>query len=68
MNEGYYRFPTVCHDTVVFVAEDDLWQVALSGGPANRLTAGLGTISHPRFSADGRHLAFTGKEEGDPEV
>ncbi len=68
MDSGYYRFPTVHEDTVVFVAEDDLWQVDCTGGPARRLTAGLGSIARPQFSPDGQWLAFTGKEEGDTEV
>lgn len=68
MQDGYYRYPTVHGDTVVFVAEDDLWQVNRSGGPARRLTAGLGAISRPHLSPDGQWIAFTGKEEGDTEV
>jgi tricorn protease len=66
--EGYYRFPTIHGDTVVFVAEDDLWEVPASGGVARRLTANLGTVSHPLFSPDGRWLAFVGREEGHAEV
>lgn len=68
LQDGYYRFPTVNQDIVVFVAEDDLWQVPLLGGTARRLTNGLGSVSHPHFSPDGQWLAFVGKEEGDPEV
>ncbi len=66
--QGYYRYPTVHGDTIVFVSEDDLWTVAATGGVARRLTAGLGTISHPFFSPDGSLLAFTGREEGHNEV
>ncbi len=68
MQDGYYRFPTVYQDSVVFVSEDDLWQVPITGGLARRLTTGLGSISHPHFSRDGRQIAFIGKEEGDPDV
>ena len=66
--EGYYRFPTICDQTVVFVVEDDLWAVSAMGGPARRLTSNLGEVSRPCFSPDGEWLAFTGKEEGPPEV
>ena len=65
---GYYRYPTIFNDTIVFVSEDDLWTVSASGGVARRLTANLGTISHPFFSPDGSLLAFTGREEGHSEV
>ena len=66
--EGYYRFPTIHGDKVVFVAEDDLWEVPVTGGVARRLTANLGTVSRPFFSPDGRWLAFVGREEGHAEV
>lgn len=65
---GYYRWPTIHGDTVVFVCEDDLWTVPAGGGPARRLTAGRGETSHPALSADGKLLAFTGREEGHAEV
>jgi len=65
---GYYRFPTIHHDTVVFCAEDDLWTAPASGGVARRLTTSVGAVSTPRFSPDGRWLAFSGREEGAWEV
>ncbi|OWY19888.1 peptidase [Sphingobacteriales bacterium UPWRP_1] len=65
---GYYRFPSVFEDIVVFVSEDDLWLTSLKGGPAHRLTANLGTVSQPCFSPDGKWIAFIGTEEGPAEV
>ncbi len=66
--EGYYRYPTIHGNTVVFVAEDDLWAVDINGGIARRLTSNLGEVSHPFFSPDGKYIAFVGREEGNPEV
>ena len=65
---GYYRFPTIYQETLVFVCEDDLWTVPISGGVARRLTSNLGATSSPRLSPNGELLAFTGREEGPSEV
>lgn len=66
--EGYYRYPAIFKDQVVFVSEDDLWVASTEGGVARRLTSGIGSISTPIFSPDGTQLAFAGSEEGYPEV
>lgn len=64
MGQGYFRFPTVSGDRVVFVSEDDLWEVPLGGGVARRLTSGQGDASAPSLSPDGELLAFSSTEEG----
>jgi len=66
--QGYYRFPTIYGDIVVFTAEGDLWRVNVQGGIAQRLTSHPGTEFHAAFSPDGKTLAFSGQYEGSTEV
>ncbi len=56
---GYYRSPSVHHDTLVFTAEGDLWSVAASGGRARRLTTHAAEETEARISPDGRWIAFS---------
>ncbi len=66
--QGYLRFPTIHRNSIVFVAEDDLWLVESSGGRAERLTAGVAEVKTPCFSPDGQQLAFVGETEAPGEV
>lgn len=68
MISGYYRHPTVHDERIVFVSEDDLWEVSVEGGPARRLTANPGPSSYPVFSPDGSEIAYTGRDEGVAEI
>lgn len=65
---GYYRFPAIHNDALVFTAEGDLWQVGLDGGVAQRLTTHPAEESRPAFSPDGRTIAFSAAYEGPTEV
>ena len=56
---GYYRFPALAGDSIVFTAEGDLWRVPLSGGVAQRLTSHPAEESHAAVSPDGRTVAFS---------
>lgn len=66
--QGYYRYPTLFDDQIVFCCENDLWQVPTTGGIARRLTSGQGTATFCQLSPDGQHLAFSSTEEGAMEV
>lgn len=61
---GYYRFPTIHGDTIVFSCEGDLWRVPVSGGAAVRMTTDPGNEGFPRFSPDGKLIAFSGQYDG----
>ncbi|MDB5291160.1 MAG: protease, partial [Phycisphaerales bacterium] len=65
---GYYRQPTIHGDTIVFVAEGDLWRVSAAGGLATRLTSHPAEENSPAISPDGSTVAFIGHYEGPPEV
>ena len=62
------REPTISQEYVVFVHANDLWKVAKSGGNAIRLTSNEGAETLPRFSPDGKTIAFTGQYDGNTDV
>jgi tricorn protease-like protein len=61
---GYYRQPAIHGDTLVFVAEGDLWRVGTDGGAAVRLTTHAEAESGPVISGDGSVVAFVARYEG----
>ena len=60
---GYYRFPTISGDSIIFTAEGELWSVSSKGGPARRLTSNPGKETHGAISPDGKTVA-TGAGDG----
>lgn len=62
------RFPDIHEDNVVFSYGGDLWTAPVAGGTAVRLTSHPGLELFPKFSPDGRHIAFTGQYDGDEQV
>ena len=65
---GYYRFPALHAETVIFTSEGDLWKVPVTGGTAQRLTSHEGMESHAAISPDGATVAFTAQYEGPSEL
>lgn len=66
---GFFRYPDVHGDLVVFTSEGDLWSASLTkGGPATRLTRHDGHEVLARISPDGRWIAFTAKYDGNTDV
>ncbi|MFH9084363.1 S41 family peptidase [Streptomyces sp. NPDC017673] len=66
---SYLRLPHLSGDLLCFVAEDDLWLAPLDApGRAWRLTADRTKTGHPRFSPDGRRIAYTTWHSLVPEI
>jgi tricorn protease len=62
------RYPDISRDQVVFVYAGDLWTTPRAGGVARRLTSHPGDEVHPKFSPDGKWIAFTGEYDGNSDV
>lgn len=66
--EGYYQHPDIHGNTIVFVAEGDIWKVAIEGGLAQRLTTHAEEERYPAISPDGKTIAYSATYEGPMEV
>ncbi len=64
----YLRFPHLVGEEIVFVADDDVWRVAASGGRAERLSSDRVPVARPRLSPDGTQLAWASRRDGNPEL
>ncbi|HYT22668.1 MAG TPA: PDZ domain-containing protein [Candidatus Polarisedimenticolia bacterium] len=62
------RFADISKDKVVFAYAGDLWIASREGGAARRLTSHVGDELYPKFSPDGKWIAFTGEYDGNPDV
>ncbi len=62
------RFPHIHSNKIVFTYGGDLYIVSSDGGVARKLTSHVGYEMFPKFSPDGKHIAFTGQYDGNTEV
>ncbi len=62
------RYPDVSESQISFVYAGDIWLVPKEGGLAQRLSSPPGEEMLPRFSPDGRQIAFTANYDGNPDV
>ncbi|MCX6138003.1 MAG: S41 family peptidase [Ignavibacteriales bacterium] len=64
----FMRNPDIYKDKIAFSYENDLWVVSSAGGTATRLTNSPGVEGYPKFSPDGKWIAFTGSYDGSQNV
>ena len=62
------RFPDIHDSRIAFVYAGDIWTAPDDGGTAIRMTAHPGLELFPKFSPDGKWIAFTGQYDGDEQV
>ena len=58
------RFPDIHQDKIAFMYGGDLWLASSAGGMARRITTHPGRELFPKFSPDGKWIAFTGEYDG----
>lgn len=62
------RFPAIHGNSIVFSYAGNLYLVAKEGGIARQITSHDGYEMFPKFSPDGKQIAFTGQYDGNTEV
>ncbi|MFP4369746.1 MAG: PDZ domain-containing protein, partial [Candidatus Kapaibacterium sp.] len=62
------RYPNASDTHITFACAGDIYTVPIHGGLARRITSHKGLEMYPRFSPDGRTIAFTGEYDGNREI
>ncbi len=60
--------PDIHGDLIAFVHAEDIWTVPAAGGVAKRITFHEGEERYPKFSPDGKRIAFTAEYDGNTDV
>lgn len=64
----FARYPHVAHGRLVFTYHGDIWIAGQDGSNPSRLTAHVARDTFPRFSPDGKLVAFTSDRMGNNDV
>lgn len=68
INAALLRFPDVSATQIVFTYANDLWVVPKEGGKAQHLSSPAGVELFPKFSPDGRTIAYTADYDGNNSI
>jgi len=68
IDAGLFRYPDVSQSQIVFTYANDLWVMPKEGGTAVKLSSPAGVEVYPKFSPDGKSIAFTGNYDGNNDV
>ena len=63
-----FRYPDVSAAQIAFVYGGDIWTVPKAGGVATRLSSPAGEEMFPRFSPDGKTIAYSANYDGNLDV
>jgi len=68
IDAGLFRYPDVSQTQIVFSYANDIWIMPKQGGVAEKLSSPPGVEIYPKFSPDGKNIAFTGNYDGNQDV
>lgn len=64
----FLNYPDIHGDKIAFSYDGDLWLTTVEGAAPTRITTHPGTEAFPKFSPDGKWIAFMGSYEGVQDV
>jgi tricorn protease len=68
INAALFRFPDVSATQIVFTYANDLWIVSKEGGKAFHISSPPGVETFPKFSPDGKTIAYTADYDGNNSI
>ncbi len=68
VNARMFRYPDVSSSQIAFSYAGDIWVVSKDGGVATKLSSSVGEEIMPKFSPDGKTIAFSGNYNGNADV